>query len=48
MNVSQFHRVKLTLLATIHMDRTTVLVMMVILEMDLYVMVKHPSVIKIL
>ena len=40
MNVSQFHHVMPTLLATIQMDHLTALVMMVILEMDLPVMVK--------
>ena len=37
--MSQFHSVMLTQLATIQKDHTTVLVMMVIREMDLHVMV---------
>ena len=41
MNANQFHRVMQTQLVTIQMDHSTVLVMMVILEMDLHVMVKH-------
>ena len=44
MNVSQFHRVMQTQLATTQMDHLTVLVMMVILEMDLHVMVRHKSI----
>ena len=47
MNVIQFHRVMLTQLATIQMDHSTVLVMMVILEMDLHVMVKYTSITQI-
>ena len=41
MNASQFHPAMLTQLVTILMDYTTVLVMMVMLEMDLHVMVRH-------
>ena len=44
MNVSQFHPVILTQLVTTQMDHSTVLVMMVILEMDLHVMVRHTSI----
>ena len=44
MNVSQFHRVMPMQHATIQMDHSTVLVMMVILEMDLHVMVRHKSI----
>ena len=40
MSVSQFHRVMKTQLVTIQMDHSTVLVMMVILEMDSHVMVR--------
>ena len=46
MNASQFHRVMPMQLATIQMDHSTVLVMMVMLEMDLHVMVKHTSSVK--
>ena len=48
MNASQFHRVMLTQHVTIQMDHSTVLVMMVILEMDLLVMVRHTSIVKTL
>ena len=41
MNASQFHRVMLTQLVTIQMDHSTVLVRMVMLEMDLHVMVRY-------
>ena len=41
MNVIQFRRVISTLLATIQMDHSTVLVMMVMLGMDLHVMVRY-------
>ena len=41
MNASQFHRVMPTQLATTQMDHSTVLVMMVISEMDLHVMVRY-------
>ena len=42
MNASQFHRVMPMQLVTIQMDHTTVLVMMVMSEMDLHVMVIYP------
>ena len=48
MNVSQFHRVMLMQHATIQMDHSTVLAMMVILEMDLHVMVRHTAIAKTL
>ena len=47
MNVIQFHRVMSMQLVTIQTDHSTVLVMMVILEMELHVMVKYTFVIQI-